>query len=109
MRVLITFRLVEEDDRVHTRHYGIESTELDRLKNDFLTCLNHSTNAPEGGAYQCMDVDTNQARELLLRFDDILYIECISSDPFSEHPSGSLSLGTGPLQSRLATGNMGDL
>lgn len=108
MRVLIMFKFGEGGERTHTRTYGLESAEAYRLTSDFLTCLNDGAGGQKGGSYKCIDVDTNQSRELILRFDDILYLECIHPDGQAENITGPLSKGTGPLQSRLASTGSGE-
>lgn len=104
MRVLITFKVGAEGDQVHTRHYDFEAEEFERLKADFLGSLNGALGALRGACYTCIDPDTNQTRDLLLRFDDVLYLECL--DVYEDHrtitKSLNPSLATGPLHIRLA-------
>ena len=110
MRVLITFRVAEGDggERVHTRHYALEQTDYDILKTEYLAFVNGSASALRGAPYKCIDPDTGQSREMILRFDDILYIEAIVQEASPEHQTGPVKKITGPLQMRIATGSTGE-
>ncbi len=118
MRVLITFKVGDGKGWNHTRHFDLDQAEAGSLKRDFLTYINGGIGALNGTAYTCLDPDTEQPRELAVRFEDILYIEFVpqttsSLDTQTTHvtgktPTGPLQtrLGTSPLQARAA-GNLG--
>ncbi len=101
MRAVITFKLGEETTMVHTRHYDLETADAEMLKGDFLAFLNGGASALRGASYKYTDVDTRQAKELVVRFDYILHIELMPTPGTLD--SGSLAGAsiTGPLTSRL--------
>ncbi len=112
MRVLISFRW-GEGETVHTRYYDLDQEDYLSLKQDFLAYLNDGATALRGSSYKYTDVDTGQARELLLRFDAILCIECMPQEGASGG-QGATKPATGPLQARIAgsansTGNTGPI
>lgn len=75
MRVFITYKVGADGQQLHTRHYIMAQADFDQLRYDILAYLNQGASALRGASYRYRDVDTNQERELLARFDDILYIE----------------------------------
>jgi hypothetical protein len=106
MKVLITFKVGKEGEWIHTRHYDFDQADFQLLRRDFLDCLNAAGGALQGASYRCIDPDTNQSRELFLRFDDILYLECVSQDPSLASQSTTRPITTtGPLHSRIASAN----
>jgi hypothetical protein len=118
MKVLITYKLGEGRDwsHTHTRNYHMEPAEFHLLKTDFLAYLNGEQAALEGACYKYVDGDSHQLKEVVIRFDDILYVECIVKEAVSptqitapQHITGSLQPGppTGPLQSRIASSTPG--
>ena len=106
MRLHITFKTGSDDDAPHTRHFDVDSATYQLLKADFLRCLNEGATALRGSAYTYIDVDTQQTKELILRFDDILYMEAMPlHDVVEPHASGKITttgnLNTGPLRARI--------
>ena len=97
MRILITFRAGPETEWAHTRHFDMDQPEYEMLKGDFLSYLNSSASALRGASYHYIDVDTNQLRELIIRFDDVLYIESIIQVVSPDYRPGTRSGNTGPL------------
>ena len=102
MRVLITFKVGGDNNQVHTRHYDFEPVEYELVKSDFLAYLNGGASALRGASYKCIDPDNGQVHDLLLRFDDILYVECIGQEEYKTVPK---ALSTGPLSARIASAN----
>ncbi|HUP27017.1 MAG TPA: hypothetical protein VM409_01175 [Chloroflexia bacterium] len=101
MRLLITFKGHAEYE---SRHFDVEASMYELLKCDFLRYLNEGATALRGAAYNYVDIDTGQARELILRYDDILYIEAVpQTDHLDKHPSRTTTgnLNTGPLRARI--------
>ena len=106
MRLHITFKTGSDDDAPHTRHFDVDSATYEILKADFLRCLNEGATALRGAAYAYLDVDTHQAKDLILRFDDILYIEAMPRlDQIESRTSSKTvttgNLNTGPLRTRI--------
>jgi hypothetical protein len=90
----------------------MEQAEFHLLKTDFLAYLNGDQGALKGASYKYIDGDSHQLKELVIRFDDILYVEGILKEAVpigsvtGAQITGSLQAGppTGPLQSRIAGG-----
>ena len=106
MRLHITFKTGSDDDAPHTRHFDVDTVTYDLLKSDFLRYLNEGATALRGAAYIYLDVDTQQAKELILRFDDILYMEAMPLHDHIESRASSKTtttgnLNTGPLRTRI--------
>lgn len=99
MRVLISFAR-GEGETVHTRHYDLDQDDYLSLKQDFLAYLNDGATTLRGSSYKYRDVDTDQARELLLRFDAILCVECMPQEGVAS--GQGVTRPTGPLQARFA-------
>jgi hypothetical protein len=110
MRLHITFKTGNDDDAPHTRHFDVALSTYELLKAEFLRYLNEGATALRGAAYTYIDVDTKQGKELILRFDDLLYIEAI---PLQENTEPRISsktittgnLNTGPLRTRITNPN----
>ena len=107
MRVLITFKVGDGKGWNHTRHFDMELAETVTFKRDFLGHINGGIGVLSGASYRCIDPDTGQARELAIRFGDILYVEFMpqtgsTPDPHA-HSQASTKPITGPLQTRLST------
>ena len=106
MRLHITFKTGGDADAPHTRHFDVDSDTYELLKADFLRYLNEGATALRGAAYLYTDVDTQQAKELFVRFDDILYIEAMPLQDHMESLASSRTtttgnLNTGPLRTRM--------
>ena len=106
MRLHITFKTGSDDDAPHTRHFDVDSATYELLKTEFLRCLNEGATALRGASYAYLDVDTQQGKELILRFDDILYIEAMARHDNTEPRISSKTittgnLNTGPLRTRI--------
>ena len=106
MRLHITFKTGSDDDAPHTRHFDVDSATYELLKAEFLRCLNEGATALRGAVYTYLDVDTQLAKELILRFDDILYIEAMPrQDAIEPRVSNKTittgNLNTGPLRTRI--------
>src|SRR5688500_20006685 len=97
MRLHITFKTGSDDDAPHTRHFEVDHNTYEFLKSDFLRCLNEGATALRGAAYAYLDVDTQQIKELVLRFDDILYMEATPSQDGTEHRASTKTSTTGNL------------
>ena len=121
MKVLVTFKSGMDGQGFHTRHFEMEQTEYHLLKTDFIAYLNGEDEAVKGASYHYLDNDSLQAREIAMRFEDVLYVECI----VQEHAQGQgpNALGqivtsplegaggystTGPLSSRLTGSGEGE-
>ena len=110
MRLHITFKTGSDDDAPHTRHFDVDISTYELLKADFLRCLNEGAIALRGAAYTYLDVDTQHAKELILRFDDILYMEAMPlQDLMEPRISGKTAttgnLNTGTLRTRITNIN----
>ena len=108
MRILVTFKGGAENERAHIRTLDMEQPEYERLKSDFLSYLNGSALASRGASYYYLDIDTSQSRELIVRFDDILYMECIIQVSAQDNRAAARSGTTGPLLSRIASTGTGE-
>ena len=102
MRLHITFKTSSGADVPHTRHFDVDNATYELLRVEFLRCLNEGATALRGAAYTYIDVDTHQAKELTLRFDDILYMEAM---PFQEQTEPA-SPGKTPITGNLNTGSL---
>ncbi len=97
MRLHITFKTGSDHEEPHTRHVDVDSATYELLKSDFLRCLNEGATALRGAAYTYLDVDTQQAKELVIRFDDILYMEAAHNQDGMESSNSSKTITTGSL------------
>ena len=112
LKVLITFKVTEGVERIHTRLCEMEQTEYGQLKADFLAYVNGEAEAQRGASYGFLEGASQQPREMILRFDEVLYIECIA--PKGERGTGSNNHAaahsiTGPLESAGAHSSTGPL
>lgn len=99
MRAFITFKVGADAAQVHTRQYDMTDTEAELLKSEFLAYLNGGASALRGASYQYADPETGLARELVLSYDIVLFIEMVPPPPIVDAQN---NLITGSLQSRLA-------
>jgi hypothetical protein len=101
MKVLVTFKIGEEGQWYHTRQCEMEQTEYHLLKTDFLAYLNGEAEAVKGATYRFLDASSRQSRELVVRFDDVLYVEGIVKEPAPTRgiPEPANPTITGPLES----------
>ena len=107
MRLLLTFKVGDGKGWNHTRHFDLDLGESETFKRDFLTHINGGIGALSGASYKCIDPDTGQARELAVRFSDILYVELmpqtgVTLDAHSQGQAAGKPI-SGPLQTRLST------
>lgn len=110
VKVLITFKIGEERQWFHTRHCEMAAAEAYLLQTDFLCYVNGEPEAVRGALYHYIDTDSQQQRELVVRFDDILYVEFLvpeSVNNDTESNGATTHTSTGPLESvdeRMSTG-----
>lgn len=102
MRVYVTYKIGSEETQFHTRHYDMAQADFDQFRRDYLAYLNEGASALKGASYRYLDVDTNQMRELVVRFDDILYIESVLQEVAAAGVDAAATTITSPLQARLA-------